>query len=1105
MDRRRAGLASWAALAAAACVVGGTAACQKDKDYPFYDDVQDPDDLGATDPGRDDTGGKDTGRDPVEGDALEAGDGAEDAAPDAPPAGDLALRIAFPADGAILTGTLDVQVEVTSPAGATWDLSIGFVNAAVSPVTRSGAGPATLAVPVDTTTLVDGAWTLRATVKDAKGQEAADEARITIDNTPPEVSVQVLVEGDGGAVTGRIELVLRAKDLQTGIASARLSVDGAKEKEWSSGLDDVSFLLDAKDWVVGAHAITLEATDRAGHSGRDDRVVRVVPPPTIAGFPERANQWTDPLTGGAGIRLGPESSAPWGAVLASTGNVYLLEKISPALAFHPIHADIACTGFQVADLDQDGMDDAVGWCAKEKSFLVLLQRQEGERPVFQEIQVPGPKEVDKPLDVRDFALGDVSQDGFPDIVAVVAEPQRPVALYRSSPIAGSAAFRDPERFAGGFDPNLVAVGDLADNGRNAITIATSAVPTLTVFPVTEDGIVLQGENNFIGDLDERGNPLPVDFSDLLPVMHPANPGPKASHRLFLSCREAGVTLPNLRSFAAVPADQSFTLQRMSDEGTALGPARIAGGDLDGNGTADAVVLDVNSRILQAWRFTSMGVDGDAYSPGLPDSLSVGRAVDVTLADLEGDGPKEALLIYPDHLVAASWGRQEVPRAIDGGALCAWMDQEGASPIAGSLPAAQATCYRPNQTVVGRFFHSEEETAPRGLDLETFSVTIGGIEVPVKPFSHDPAWGVPRIPDQDAGNAANPLKGVVGAFAGDMTPDRPEGHPLDDVLVVNDRCDPSKATSTLGAVYHQVDLTAEGQPETRVVANTQLCQPALATAGQFDTGRGIASPEGEIAVYTDATPPTVAVFSRIQSPSQAAGSTITLTKSKVPLRKLVAASMRRSLAEATSGGPFETDLVTLNAGTQDFTVFIALGNLALSAEGASKNFSVGRPPVDMAVGYLDVPVDGSATPDQAAGHLPDVVVLSTQGLHVSFSLDNVDEVAADSKTLEFLPPWYVEYPKLATWTPTLHRVALSDVNGDGYLDILVLDRNRGELAVYLNLSDRTFSLVGRYPVGNDPADLLPGDLDGDGRIDMTTVNLNGHTFTFVRTFPAGTAP
>lgn len=90
------------------------------------------------------------------------------------------------------------------------------------------------------------------------------------------------------------------------------------------------------------------------------------------------------------------------------------------------------------------------------------------------------------------------------------------------------------------------------------------------------------------------------------------------------------------------------------------------------------------------------------------------------------------------------------------------------------------------------------------------------------------------------------------------------------------------------------------------------------------------------------------------------------------------------------------------------------------------------------------------------------------------------------------------------------VSLSDVDGDGYLDLLTSNQSNSTVSVLLNTSPVTntvsFASKVDFAVGARPGNIVAADIDGDGRLDLLTANSGASTVSVLRNTgtAAGTA-
>ena len=81
------------------------------------------------------------------------------------------------------------------------------------------------------------------------------------------------------------------------------------------------------------------------------------------------------------------------------------------------------------------------------------------------------------------------------------------------------------------------------------------------------------------------------------------------------------------------------------------------------------------------------------------------------------------------------------------------------------------------------------------------------------------------------------------------------------------------------------------------------------------------------------------------------------------------------------------------------------------------------------------------------------------------------------------------------------IAAAHLDGDNRLDLVTANRlaapvPSGNISVLLNLGDGTFQTPRNFGVGAGPASVATGDLDGDGKIDVVTANLESGDFSIL---------
>ena len=81
--------------------------------------------------------------------------------------------------------------------------------------------------------------------------------------------------------------------------------------------------------------------------------------------------------------------------------------------------------------------------------------------------------------------------------------------------------------------------------------------------------------------------------------------------------------------------------------------------------------------------------------------------------------------------------------------------------------------------------------------------------------------------------------------------------------------------------------------------------------------------------------------------------------------------------------------------------------------------------------------------------------------------------------------HVEYATATGGAPV--ALATADVNGDGKLDLVVVNYKTNNVSVLLGNGDGTFQTHVEYATGNGPMGVAIGDLNGDGKLDLVVAN------------------
>jgi len=258
------------------------------------------------------------------------------------------------------------------------------------------------------------------------------------------------------------------------------------------------------------------------------------------------------------------------------------------------------------------------------------------------------------------------------------------------------------------------------------------------------------------------------------------------------------------------------------------------------------------------------------------------------------------------------------------------------------------------------------------------------------------------------------------------------------------------------------------------------------------------------------------------------------------------SILTTVAVGDFNGDGKPDLAVSNFGSSTVSVFLGNGDGSFQA---AQNFAVGIQPLTVAIGDFN----GDGKLDLALGSQNNVSVLLGNGDGTFQTAQNfatggysaslaVGDFNGDGKLDLAVANLYVTNNAdtgnvvvlLGNGDGTFQTaqnyalgnlfpgsVAVGDFNGDGKLDVAVADTEftHGTVSVLLGNGDGTFQAAQNFAAGGDAESLAVGDFNGDGKLDLATVNNfsitgvgsqvgvllgNGDgTFQAAQNFPTGT--
>ncbi|CAF4960860.1 unnamed protein product, partial [Rotaria sp. Silwood1] len=524
-----------------------------------------------------------------------------------------------------------------------------------------------------------------------------------------------------------------------------------------------------------------------------------------------------------------------------------------------------------------------------------------------------------------------------------------------------------------------------------------------------------------------------------------------------------------------------TFSAKTDFITGTGPYAIAIGDLNGDGLPDVAATNYDATSVSVFFNTTPSGNATPTFSAKTDFTTGTNPASISFCDFNGDGK-------PD-IVIANYGSNTVSVLFN-------TTTSGSATPTFSAKTDFTTGTGPYSVAMGDFNgDGKKDIATANYDGASTSIFLNT----TTPGSATPTFSAKT--DFTAGT--NPASVAIRDLNGDGVPDLAvANYGSNSVSVFFNTTTPNASTPTFSAntdfatesgpyAVALGDFNCDGRPD---MAATNYTTNKISVYFNITTPGASAPAFSSASNYTVGTAPSSVTFCDLNGdgkPDMSAGNettnnvsvfmnTMTLGVTPVSFSgrsDYTAGTAPRYISTGDFNGDGKPDLVDANSTSNSVSIFLNTTTPGASSPSFSPktDFTTGTTPQSVVIG--DFNGDGK----------PDLVTANNGALSVSVLL-NTTTPGASTPTFS---------AKTDFTTGSLPRgVSIGDFNGDGKPDLAVANNTATSVSVFLNTtttgaSTPTFSAKTDFTAGTNPVSASIGDFNGDGKLDLAVVN-NGST-------------